>query len=118
MLAAVYLGLAHAYKFLTSTFGARSTGKRSDNLHRIPFIALFTTLMIIGLHGTSALKILMIITLNYFIGKRVATLQYGPIIIWVFNLVVLFANELQDGYRFASLHSGLNYLVCLLPLEY
>lgn len=67
--------------------------------------------MIIGLHGTSALKIFLIVTLNYLIGTRVATLKYGPIIIWVFNLVVLFANELQDGYRYSSLHSSLSYLV-------
>jgi hypothetical protein len=92
--------------------GSRSTGKRSDNLHRVPFMAIFSVLLIIGLHGASSLKVLGILAVNYLLAKRVGGERLGPLILWVVNLAILFANELNDGYRFGSLHSSLAFLVC------
>ena len=73
--------------------------------------------MLIGLHGTSALKVLAILSANYWIGKTTAGSVIGPVVSWVFNLGILIANELADGYRFAALHPGLAYLVRPLMLS-
>ena len=67
--------------------------------------------MLIGLHGASALKVLAILGANYWIGKTTAGSAIGPVVSWVFNLGVLIMNELADGYKFATLHPGLAYLV-------
>ena len=74
--------------------------------------------MLFGLHGTSALKILIIISINYLISRYAGGNTVGPVFPWVFNALVLFANETYSGYRFDSLHSSLEFLVWLLLLTY
>lgn len=91
--------------------GSRSTGKRSDNLHRVPFMAIFSFILVIALHGASSLKVFGILGGNYLLAKRLGGTRFGPLALWLVNLVVLFANELNDGYRFGSLHQNLAYLV-------
>jgi len=68
--------------------------------------------MLFGLHGTSALKILIIISTNYLISRYIGGSPIGPFFLWAFNALVLFANETYSGYHFASLHSSLEFLVC------
>jgi len=72
--------------------------------------------MLIGLHGTSALKVLAILSANYWIGKTTAGSIFGPVVSWAFNIGVLIVNELADGYRFAALHPSLAVLVRFLML--
>lgn len=74
--------------------------------------------MLLGLHGASALKILIIISINYLISRYSGGSAIGPFFLWVFNGLVLFANETYSGYRFDSLHSSLQFLVWLLLLRY
>jgi protein-cysteine N-palmitoyltransferase HHAT len=74
-------------------------------------MAIFSILLIIGLHGASSLKVFGILAVNYLLAKRLGGERLGPLILWVVNLAILFANELNDGYRFGSLHSSLAYLV-------
>ena len=73
--------------------------------------------MLFGLHGTSALKILIIISINYLISRYAGGSVVSPPFLWVFNALVLFANETYSGYRFASLHSSLEFMVRFSPLE-
>ena len=67
--------------------------------------------MLFGLHGTSALKILIIISINYLISRYSGGSAISPFFLWVFNTLVLFANETYSGYRFASLHPSLEFMV-------
>ena len=72
--------------------------------------------MLFGLHGASAIKILIIISINYLISRYAGGSAIGPFFLWVFNALVLFANETYSGYQFASLHSSLEFMVRFLPL--
>ncbi|TDL25763.1 MBOAT-domain-containing protein [Rickenella mellea] len=83
----------------------------SDNiLHRIPFLVTFSLLMVTGLHGASILKIMFILSINYSIAKVLGPSKINPVITWIFNMAVLFANERNSGYKFASLSPSLAYL--------
>lgn len=72
--------------------------------------------MLFGLHGASALKILIIISINYLISRYGGGSAISPFFLWVFNALVLFANETYSGYHFASLHSSLGFMVRLILL--
>ncbi|KAF9790369.1 MBOAT-domain-containing protein [Thelephora terrestris] len=88
----------------------RSPDTHLDRIYLIPFIRGFSILMLLGLHGASALKILIIISTNYLISRHAGGSSIGPLFCWVFNALVLFANETYSGYRFASLHSSLEFM--------
>lgn len=77
----------------------------------VPFLLIFSGIMVTALHGTSILKILVIITFNYWIAKLFRDSRLTPILTWIFNGLVLFANETFGGYRFSSLHPSLGSLV-------
>jgi len=81
-----------------------------NKIYLVPFILSFAILMLLGLHGPSVLKILAILTINYGIAKTCASSRLGPVLTWIFNMLVLFAIERNDGYRFASLHPYLDVL--------
>ncbi|KZT40000.1 MBOAT-domain-containing protein [Sistotremastrum suecicum HHB10207 ss-3] len=83
---------------------------RSDKLQRTSFLAKFSILVLFGLHGTSALKVLAIMGLNYLGGKLLAGTRIAPFATWVFNLSVLFLNEAYSGYHFSSLHPSLGFM--------
>ncbi|KAI5475562.1 Glycerol uptake protein [Pseudohyphozyma bogoriensis] len=78
------------------------------------FILAFTLPLIILLHGTSAPKMMVILAANYSIAKLAKTKgsvgRWVPLLGWAFNLVVLFANELAEGYQWSSLSSSLAFL--------
>ena len=90
----------------------RSPNGRPGRIYLIPSTRGFSILMLFGLHGASALKILIIISINYLISCYAGGSRIGPFFLWVFNALVLFANEAYSGYRFASLHSSLEFMVC------
>ncbi|KAF8626599.1 hypothetical protein AX17_006517 [Amanita inopinata Kibby_2008] len=89
-----------------------SPPRRALNL--IPFNLCLSILAIIALHGTGALKLALILSLNYAIAKRWCSKgkesRLGPVLTWTFNAAVLFASEICDGYRFASLSNHLGFL--------
>lgn len=104
----VYVSLKSVY----TRFATRSVpGTPNDKTFLVSFNILFAILYLIGLHGTSTLKIFIILTANYYIGKSFAGSRAGPIITWIFNILILFANERNDGYLFSSLHPSLAPLV-------
>ncbi len=106
-LVAAFLGIKTLY---TQFLKARQT-TLGDNLHLIPFLLTFSVVMVVVLHGTSILKIFAILSINYLIAKFFRGSRLSPLLTWIFNTAVLFANELYAGYRFAALHSSLKYLV-------
>ncbi|KAG2101567.1 MBOAT, membrane-bound O-acyltransferase family-domain-containing protein [Suillus discolor] len=82
----------------------------SDKLYLIPFFLVFSVLYLTGLHGTSVFKIIIILTANYWIAKTSKGSRMGPLLTWVFNVLILFANETHGGYRYASFHPSLKVL--------
>ncbi|KAF2011798.1 MBOAT-domain-containing protein [Aaosphaeria arxii CBS 175.79] len=71
---------------------------------RISFDIPFASVFLIALHGLSIFKVLAILALNYKICKAVPR-KYIPVATWVFNVGILFANELCSGYSYASILS-------------
>lgn len=59
----------------------------------------FGLIFVTVLHGISAIKILLILFINYKIGKNLPR-SYVPAVTWIFNICTLFANELCGGYQF------------------
>lgn len=87
----------------------------TTHLYLTPFLVTFSTLMLFGLHGSSALKVLGLLAANYAVAKAGAGRKVAPLLTWVFNMLVLFANERNSGYRFAALHPALASLVRFSP---
>ncbi|KAL2856035.1 MBOAT, membrane-bound O-acyltransferase family-domain-containing protein [Aspergillus pseudoustus] len=69
---------------------------------RITFDLFFALIFIIALHGVSAAKVLAILFTNYKIAKSLPP-KYIPAATWVFNIAILFANELCGGYPLARI---------------
>ncbi len=68
---------------------------------RVTFDIAFSLVFLLALHGFSALKILTILYINYSLATRLKK-EYVPIVTWVFNIGILFANELGKGYPFVT----------------
>jgi hypothetical protein len=67
--------------------------------------------MLLGLHGASILKIFAILALNYSVAKVCKGSKLGPVLTWIFNGAILFANEINSGYQFGNFHPSLELLV-------
>ena len=74
--------------------------------------------MLVALHGSSAFKILLIMTLNFLIARSCRDSWLAPALTWTFNGLVLFANDIYHGYQFSSLGPSLSYLVFLFVLVF
>lgn len=68
---------------------------------RISFDVGFSVLFLLALHGFSALKVLLILYINYTLATRVKK-EYVPVATWFFNIGILFANELGKGYLYSD----------------
>lgn len=66
---------------------------------RMAFDIPFTLLFLCALHGFSAIKIGLILYINFLLAKRLPRGQV-PAATWIFNICILFANELCQGYPF------------------
>ncbi|KAI8331343.1 hypothetical protein BC941DRAFT_382702 [Chlamydoabsidia padenii] len=99
VLALVFIGLTRSMAFFTS--GAKG---------RLHLLALTSTIIIGALHGTSVIKIGIIISTSYAIGRLSGGSKLNPILTWIFNLAVLFLNEVYNGYSFIDLHSSLGWM--------
>jgi hypothetical protein len=62
----------------------------------------FAIFFLFALHGFSAVKILVILAVNYKLATSLPR-RYIPVVSWVFNICILFANELGDGYKFRNM---------------
>lgn len=107
LLAGVYLVIKFIY--------TRSAISSSHNYsYLVRFNVAFSILMLSALHGTSILKIFVILTINYSVAKYCKGSKLGPLLTWVFNISVLFANERNSGYRFGDILPALEILVRFL----
>ncbi|KAJ7930114.1 glycerol transporter [Mycena leptocephala] len=96
-------------KFVRTRLHTAAPNSR-DNMYLLPFNFGASIVMLVALHGTSALKIFAILTGNYLISKSCGGSKSGPICSWIFNAVVLFLNDRYSGYRFGDLVSSLAFL--------
>ena len=68
----------------------------------ITFDRLFGIIFLFALNGTSAFKVFVILYVNYSIAHRLPR-NYVPVATWIFNLAILFANELLHGYPYEAI---------------
>ncbi|KAI1160725.1 MBOAT, membrane-bound O-acyltransferase family-domain-containing protein [Nemania serpens] len=66
----------------------------------------FAIIYLLALHGVSIIKILTILYINYQVATRLPR-KSVPAVTWVFNVGILFANDLSNGYKFKNLASML-----------
>ncbi|KAF9554748.1 MBOAT-domain-containing protein [Agrocybe pediades] len=71
---------------------------------------VLSLIMVVALHGSSSVKILLIMAANYTIATKTAGSKLGPLLTWAFNGAVLFANEIYQGYSFGSILPILSFL--------
>ncbi|KKZ64881.1 hypothetical protein EMCG_09258 [[Emmonsia] crescens] len=69
---------------------------------RVTFDYYFALVFIAALHGFSALKVLAILAINYNIATKLPRNKI-PAATWIFNIGILFANELSNGYHYADI---------------
>ncbi|KAF7301983.1 hypothetical protein MIND_00764400 [Mycena indigotica] len=84
--------------------------KSTDDTYLLRFNFFAALVMVAALHGTSALKILPILGGNYLITKAFGGSKSGPILSWMYNLVVLFMNDWFRGYKFGKIVGALAFL--------
>ncbi|OJD15456.1 hypothetical protein AJ78_04297 [Emergomyces pasteurianus Ep9510] len=75
---------------------------------RVTFDFYFALVFIAALHGFSALKVLAILAINYNIATKLSRDKI-PAATWIFNIGILFANELLNGYRYADIAEALTW---------
>lgn len=68
---------------------------------RISFDVVFSILFLIALHGFAAPKVLVILYINYKIATQLKK-EYVPTATWIFNIGILFVNELGKGYPYSN----------------
>ncbi|KAH8928411.1 MBOAT-domain-containing protein [Atractiella rhizophila] len=81
-----------------------------SRINRRSFIVVASLLILCVLHGIHVPKLLLILYLNYLIGKRLGGSRSTPVVTWVFNIALLFMNVHFDGYKYGSLLSSLDFL--------
>ena len=69
---------------------------------RLAYDLVFGLIFLVALHGVSAAKVLIILYINYHIATKLNRDQV-PVVTWIFNIGILFANELSRGYPLASI---------------
>ncbi|KAG5817502.1 hypothetical protein H9Q74_000092 [Fusarium xylarioides] len=82
----------------------RSQGGRNRLDQRASFDFLFAFIFLFALHGLSAFKIFFILWTNFQLATKLPR-RYVPAATWIFNIAILFANELTEGWRFRVLFS-------------
>ena len=69
---------------------------------RVAYDLVFALLLICILHGFSIVKILIILSVDYLIATKLPRSYVVPMT-WIYNVFVLFANELCKGYSYTSI---------------
>jgi hypothetical protein len=84
----------------SSKAGAEAADARLNQ--RASFDYAFALIFLAALHGFSAVKVLTILYMNYQLAMNLPR-KYLPVASWVFNIAILFANELCSGYHFRDI---------------
>ena len=90
---------------------SRAVGGRPGEPRRFGYLLVTAAIYLLVLHGTSVLKILAILVINYGATKAVAGTRLAQPVVWSLNVGILFANEIYGGYKFRSLSPALAFLV-------
>ena len=90
----------------TSGHTSQSAQAEARLNRRLNFDLYFALVFLCALNGFSAIKVLVILYTNFALATRLPR-QYVPTATWVFNIGILFANELCRGYPFAVVASFL-----------
>jgi hypothetical protein len=91
----------------SSSLGSEYTRAERRLNQRVTFDVGFSILFLVVLHGFSAPKVLMILYINYTIATQLNR-DYVPAATWIFNIAILFANELGRGYPYSDLANVLS----------
>ncbi|KAF9357035.1 glycerol transporter [Mortierella sp. AD094] len=104
----VYLPLSHVFR----RYFVPVTPLKSplQPLYRTYFFLAFSFAYLYFMNGSSILKILAIVSMNYAIAKLGGSARWMPAATWIFNICILFLNESYQGYKFANLHGSLAWL--------
>ncbi|KAI0107877.1 MBOAT, membrane-bound O-acyltransferase family-domain-containing protein [Nemania sp. FL0031] len=96
------------YRANTGNQASRPTLEEADQRlnQRASFDFGFAIIYLVALHGVSILKILGILYLNYQVATTLPR-KSVPVATWIFNIGILFANELCKGYKFKDIASVL-----------
>lgn len=70
--------------------------------HRLTYDFYSSLVFVVALTGFSSLKVLLILFINFKIGTSLPR-NAIPAATWIFNIGVLFANELAQGYHYAKM---------------
>ena len=71
---------------------------------RLSFDYIFAIFFLVALHGISAAKVLLILWTNYKLATGLPR-KYVPAATWLFNIGILFANELTKGCHLMNVFS-------------
>lgn len=123
--------LSHSFRLLLSRLSPSCNPRSSSyapskaRTARARFSATFSLVLLAALHGSSLPKVLAILWANYRIAmlggasaKKVGgrwRREWTPYATWAFNVAILFANELCEGYHYRAISHALAWLVRLLP---
>jgi hypothetical protein len=80
-------------------------------LPRTYFILAAALIYIAVTNGTSLFKVLFIATVNYGIAMTTKGSYFNPFLTWTWNLLVLFANEWNNGYQYKQIGEAFAFLV-------
>ncbi|OUM60319.1 hypothetical protein PIROE2DRAFT_13936, partial [Piromyces sp. E2] len=84
--------------------------KTTSVKYRKIYSLVFSSIFLGVLYGTSLIKILILLSINYFIAKRFGKTKLNPILTWILNISLLFLNDYYRGYKFGSIWSALSFL--------
>lgn len=90
-----------------SSSGTPEQSKAEDQANarlrrRVHFDLVFAFCFLLVLHGSSAIKVFSILYINYLLAKRLPR-SMVPGATWIFNIAILFSNELCHGYPYSDI---------------
>jgi hypothetical protein len=92
----------------SNTRGYPSVADADARMDRRASFDYGVALIFIGaLHGFSAMKVVVLLYVNFCIATRLPR-KYVPASTWIFNIGILFANELCNGYKFTNIAAFLS----------
>jgi hypothetical protein len=104
-----YLILSHLYQRYCCP--ATPIKHPHQSLPRTYFILATALIYIAVTNGTSIFKVLLIATINYSIAMATKGSYLNPVLTWTWNLLVLFANEWNNGYTYRQIGESFAFLV-------
>lgn len=86
-----------------------NSSPRSSLVKRI-FSLVFSVIFLSTLYGASIIKILAISLIPYTVTEFWKGSIASPIFCWIYSILILFLNQAYQGYKFAYIHDGLQFL--------